>query len=390
MSSNPIPDTGFATAGETLQTTEGSRSLKVCLVSAMFYPARKIKVDFRPEVVLATGLRGLGVEVVTCTHWDAFRPNDFDVVHVHHLGIGALRAAFTVSHVPFVYTNHDLKTMDGLLSLTKRVAYWAVLSSVDNVVALSTREADFLCQSYGLKPERVAVIPNGTDHTYFSYKRTNNGGQNTPLRLLYVGQLIPLKGLELLFSALRSAAFSWTLDLVFHTSDIRPVLEKLAVKLQINDRIRFVGKLESAPLASAYQSADALILPSFTEALPSVVTEAMLCGTPVIATDVGGIREQLRGFGLLIEPRNEGSLTNALNRLSAEYGNFQAQGPAMSEQARHQFSIPAMIRSHLELYSRLIAFGHTCHSPLSRWPLGPVGSGLVRLAASQRRRRCQA
>jgi glycosyltransferase involved in cell wall biosynthesis len=364
--------------------------LRVCLVSAMFYPARKIKVDFRPEVILASGLRDLGVEVVTCTHWDAFRPHDFDVVHVHHLGIGALRAAFTVSHVPFVYTNHDLRAKYRLLSPTRRLAYRTVLSSVDTTVALSTLEADFLCQRYGLKPERVALIPNGIDDTYFSYERRNNGGQTTPFRLLYVGQLIPLKGLELLFSALRSAAFDWTLDLVFHTSDIRPALEKLAVELQINDRIRFVGKLETAHLASAYQSSDVLILPSFTEALPSVVTEAMLCGTPVIATDVGGIREQLGGFGLLIEPRNESSLTNALNRLAAEYGNFQTQGPAMSKHAHERFDVPDMISSHLDLYSRLIVVGHTRRSPLSKWPLGPVGSRLVRLAASRRRRRCQA
>jgi glycosyltransferase involved in cell wall biosynthesis len=363
--------------------------MRVCLVSAMFYDGRKVKVDFRPEVLLESGLRALGIDVFPHTHWDLFNPADFDIVHVHHLGIGALRAAFTVSRVPLIYTNHDLRAKYGLLSPTKRLAFRAVLASADTVVALSALEADFLSHTYKLTADRIALIPNGIDHTSFPYARRAVSGRNAPFRLLYVGQLTPLKGLEILFAALRSVNFNWTLDLVFHTSDIRAALETLAVEFGIRERVRFVGKLQSSDLASAYQLSDALVLPSFTEALPSVVTESMLCGTPVIATNVGGIREQLGGFGLLIEPRSETSLANGLNHLFAEYRTFQKQGPAMSAHAQARSSVPDMIRSHIALYSRLAGVGHTRRPFFSRWPIGPLASGLVRAAAMQRRHRCR-
>ncbi len=363
--------------------------MKVCLVSAMFFEGRKIKVDFRPEVVLETGLRESGLEVITRTHWDAFNPNEFDIVHVHHLGIGALHAACKISRVPFIYTNHDMRAKYGLLSPTKRLASAIVLSAVDTVVALSKSEAEFLGEQYGLSTERIAVIPNGIEQVSFRFLRSNSGGRNSPLRLLYVGQLVPLKGLELLFNALRSVNFDWTLDLVFHTSDILPNLLALAAQLKLTEKINYVGKLASTSIAAAYQKADVLILPSFTEALPSVVTEAMLCGTPVIATDVGGIREQLGGFGLLIEPRSKSSLVRALNILSTQYSRFETQGREMSEYAQHRFSISSMVRSHIDLYPRLSAVGHTRRSLISRWPLDSMTSGSVQAAVAQRKRQCQ-
>jgi glycosyltransferase involved in cell wall biosynthesis len=364
--------------------------MRICLVSAMFFSGRKIKVDFRPEVVLEAELRDRGHDVTTCTHWDPFHANDYDIIHVHHLGIGALRAMFTASRVPFVYTNHDLRAKYGLLSLPRRLAYRGVLSTIDAVVALSEVEACFLAEKYAVDPQRIRVISNGIDQRFFSYRRANACGRGVSFRFLYVGQLIPLKGLEVLFRALGTLKFDWMLNLVFHTSDIEPSLHQLATKLGISHRITFTGRLAGSELAEAYQSSDALVLPSFTEALPSVVSEAMLCGTPVVATDVGGVREQLGGFGVLVPARDQQALAAALTNISQRYDSFRAQGPAMSKHAERQSSISAMIGSHLELYSRLIAIGHTRRSPLSRWPVGSVGSRLVWLAASQRRRRCRA
>jgi glycosyltransferase involved in cell wall biosynthesis len=103
-----------------------------------------------------------------------------------------------------------------------------------------------------------------------------------------------------------------------------------------------------------YQRADAFVLPSAGEALPSVVTEAMLCGTPVIATDVGGVREQLHGYGLCVPPGRPDELAAAITCVLDHYEQFAAQSESASAYAKQQFAIETMVDRHLELYADLL------------------------------------
>jgi glycosyltransferase involved in cell wall biosynthesis len=359
--------------------------MKICIVSAMFYSGRKVRVENRPEVVLAEGLRKLGHEVVTHHHWDHFDTNEVDVIHVHHLGIGVLRAMFIPPRVPLVYTNHDLRSKHGLLSHSKNLVFRALLARVDTLVALSVTEATFLGERYGVDPDRVQVIYNGVDSECFSYSRTNRAGQSTPFRLLYVGQLIAIKGVDLLLRSLAQVSFDWRLDLVFHTSDVRSSLEALAGELGITEKICFLGQLPANELADRYHAADVVVVPSLTESLPSVVTEAMLCGTPVIATDVGGILEQLGGYGIVIPSGDIRSMTKAMDSITDAYATFAAQGPHMSSYARERFNIPEMIASHVRLYASLVK--HRREPRVwQRWPICSAGATAVGCAIALRRR----
>jgi glycosyltransferase involved in cell wall biosynthesis len=103
-----------------------------------------------------------------------------------------------------------------------------------------------------------------------------------------------------------------------------------------------------------YQRADVFVLPSAGEALPSVVTEAMLCGTPVVATDVGGVREQLHGYGLCVQPGRPDELAAAIACVLDHYKQFAAQSEPASAYARQRFTIDAMVDRHLELYADLL------------------------------------
>ena len=91
--------------------------------------------------------------------------------------------------------------------------------------------------------------------------------------------------------------------------------------------------------------------------MPSVVTEAMLCGTPVVATEVGGVREQLGGFGVLVPPGNAEALAQGITRMLDSYESFAAQGEAMSRSAQERFSIQTMVEKHIELYCTLVERG---------------------------------
>jgi glycosyltransferase involved in cell wall biosynthesis len=119
--------------------------------------------------------------------------------------------------------------------------------------------------------------------------------------------------------------------------------------------VTFVGFLSAEELAQEYSSAWCSVLPSFTESLPSVVTESLLCGTAVIGTDVGAVREMIGEHGAVCAPRDPLALALTL-------GSACAAGPANHEarQAMRQWAIARssaeqMIASHGVLYDRVLA-----------------------------------
>jgi glycosyltransferase involved in cell wall biosynthesis len=127
----------------------------------------------------------------------------------------------------------------------------------------------------------------------------------------------------------------------------------MAAQAGISARTTFLGALPQTILAEAYRRAHIVVLPSDSEFLPSVLTEAMLCGTPVIATDVGAVREQVAQFGIVVPPGNAAALADAIARVIRDYGSFSALSEAMSRSARQRYSVESMLDAHEELYSRV-------------------------------------
>jgi glycosyltransferase involved in cell wall biosynthesis len=330
--------------------------LSICLIGGIYGKNEeyRAKVKITPETTLESGLRIRGHNVITHGHRYPLNCHGMDIVHVHHLGYGALRAAASSSDTPFVYTSHDPYPLAGLLSRSHRAATKFVMSRTDAVVALSQCEIEFQRKAYPLAGAIHKVIPNGISTESYQYLRNNSAGKGEAWKLLFVGQLIDLKGVDFLLQALTLLPQNIKLQLVFNVDTIRSRLEHLAHELGLQQRVFFVGAKSPNELKPLYQQADLFVLPSLGEALPSVVTEAMLCGTPVVATDVGGIRDQLGGYGMVVPPRDATSLARAIGHVLSHYAEFKGSGEAMSHYAAKRFSIHAMVESHLELYRSLL------------------------------------
>jgi glycosyltransferase involved in cell wall biosynthesis len=341
------------------------------------------RVESTPETVLADQLERRGHRVIRFAHETQLDLSDLDVLHVHHLSYGALAAATDPSTTPFVFTPHYFR----YASLLQRAGARFVVRRADAVVSLSAVEADWQRSAYGIPSERQAVIPNGINETVFTYSPPPAAPEG-PWRLLYVGQLVGWKGVDTLLRALAGVTGNHAaeLDLVYQVDTEEPALRRLADELGL-DRVRFLGARSPTELSKLFAAAHLLVLPSLRgEALPSVISEAMFVGRPVVATDVAGVREQLSGFGMVVPPGDSELLASGICRVLEGYEDHARRALEMSRNARQRFSVGAMVDGHERLYESLIRGPARTERTAGRRQLGTrTGSILARHADRLRR-----
>ncbi len=353
--------------------------MKICLVGGIYGKGgvHSQYVKITPETTLENGFREAGHEVTTLSHYDEANFNEFDVVHVHHLSFGALRMAGDSSATPFVFTPHSTTHLTaGSMSRVRLLSMRLTLSSADAIVNLSNAEVAQTREAFALDPTILTAIPNGVDIRKYSFRRDNRAGQGSPWQILFVGQLIPLKRCDVLLRAIARIPHAAELTLVYQNPLLERELMALAASLGLSGRVHFRGGATPEELAKFYQASDLFVLPSETEALPSVITEAMMCGLPFVASAVGGIREQANGFGVALEDRSTESLAESIAEVFDHYDRYQAEGAAMSQYAQRTYSIDTMVTRHLELYERLQGLRPRRHAS-KRW----AGRVIARMAA---------
>ncbi|MFP4001936.1 MAG: glycosyltransferase family 4 protein, partial [Thermoplasmata archaeon] len=143
----------------------------------------------------------------------------------------------------------------------------------------------------------VSVLPGqGVDMKQFTPVENPQRSNEDEIELLFVGRLHEVKGLTHLFEAFRVVKEDHSgirLTLVGE-GPLEETLKKEAEDLDITDSVEFSGEIDHHELPDYYRRADIFILPSFSEGLPNVIMEAMSCGLPVVATDVGGNKELVK------------------------------------------------------------------------------------------------
>ncbi|HYP13744.1 MAG TPA: glycosyltransferase family 4 protein [Bryobacteraceae bacterium] len=329
--------------------------MRICVVGGIFghRGADPEKLKITPETTLAGGLREQGHDVLTIGHYQDV-PDGCEIVHVHHLSYGALRAACSRSRARFVFTSHDGPALCGYSKSTLRhLASKFVMARADAVIALSSAEAAFQRSAYLIDGAAHRIIQNGIPQQY-SFDPTVRRGAGLPWRLLYVGQLNRLKRVDTLLRALAELAEPVHLSLAFHNSVMEADLRRLATELGVEAKVSFLGACGPDRLCQLYRDSDMLILPSEAESLPSVVSEALMCGLPVVASHVGGIPDQVRDFGELVTPGDHHSLAAAITRVCRNYPSYAVRSAHVASWATERFSIDGMVTAHVRLYDDLL------------------------------------
>ncbi|WP_256829367.1 glycosyltransferase family 4 protein [Ornithinimicrobium faecis] len=297
----------------------------------------------------------LGPRDISAIH--RLRRLDVDLVHVHHPGRLTTALSLTPHRVPIVYTPHRTNLpRKRLLTL----GHLRLLARAARVVALSPTEVALLSSDRGVDPARVALIPNGFDAAPFPFAERSAPTAGEPWTVLFVGQLIPPKQPLAIVEALDCDELRGRVRLrfVFHRERMLDELRSEVARRNLGDSVEFVGRLHGDQLSAEYSGAHFLLLPSTTlEALPSVITEAVFTGLPVIAGDVGGIRWQLDGFGECLPDINAAKLRESLIAAMSSYSSLMARAEDAAASFRSRFSVDAMVDRHLDLYESLTLHG---------------------------------
>ncbi len=249
-------------------------------------------------------------------HLDEFEANllafvaregaSYDVVHSHYWMSGVvashLAAKWGVPHAAMFHTLGEVKNRARASEhepAARIEAERMIATTADRIVVASQHEKHLLTALYGARPEAISVVPCGVDLDLFApmdkeMARRRLGIPQTQRILLFVGRIEPLKGIDILISAAAQLHDDENFAVLIVGGDARAEaqvdeLRRHAEALGIDHHITFVGSVAHDALPLYYNAADVCVVPSYYESFGLVAVESMACGTPVVASRVGGL-----------------------------------------------------------------------------------------------------
>jgi D-inositol-3-phosphate glycosyltransferase len=310
------------------------------------------------------------------------RAENYDVIHSHYWLSGkvAMPAAKELG-IPLVHTMHTMARVKNLNlaegetpePMIRVQGETQVVAAANALIANTDAEAASLVSLYDACPDTVHVVSPGVDLYTFTpgesrgVARAHIGQPADALVVSFVGRIQPHKGPEVLIRA--------TSELVKHTPLLRhrlivnivggasganteevDRLKELTTWLAIDDVVRFTPPVPREELPQWYRAADLVIVPSYSESFGLVALEAQACGTPVVATAVGGLRTAVADgiSGVLVDGHDPKAWSSVISRLLQEPQRRVLLSMGAVEHASH-FGWDVTARGTLDIYDLVIS-----------------------------------
>jgi D-inositol-3-phosphate glycosyltransferase len=308
-------------------------------------------------------------------HIEEFRRSEsitYDIVHSHYWlsGVAAMRLAcfWGVAHVTMFHTLGRLKQLANpnesepplRLEMEQRLIHQA-----DRIITATADERSHIVRYCGATSRQVDIVPCGVDLKLFEpcEKRLARQQLGLPLDsplLLFAGRLDPFKGPDQLLRAVAMMQENAQVVIVggklSADTDLQE-LQRLAQKLQIAERVHFVGSQSRQNMPLFYNAADVTVVPSYHETFGLAAVESLACGTPVVATRAGGLMTVVQDgkTGFLV-PRCPGFFAERLDVLLSNPTLREKMGAAARASVM-EFSWQNVAQQVYAIYDELISVG---------------------------------
>ncbi|MSY10069.1 MAG: D-inositol-3-phosphate glycosyltransferase [Actinobacteria bacterium] len=306
----------------------------------------------------------------------------YEVIHSHYWISGEVAiAASKKLQIPLVHTMHTMARVKNLNlaegetpePVARAMGETEVVSAAKALIANTDAEAASLVSLYGACPDIVHVVAPGVDLYTFTPgtgRSVARAELNIPADaqvISFVGRIQPHKGPELLIRA--------TAEMLSHSPHLRTKLivfiiggasgsgikevermKELVQWLGISDVVRFLPPVPRAQLPNWYRAADLVCVPSYSESFGLVALEAQACGTPVVATAIGGLRTAVADgiSGVLVDGHDPRAWSSVLARLLGEPQRRVLLSMGAIEHSSH-FGWDATARGTLDIYDRVLS-----------------------------------
>lgn len=395
---SPLDQPGAGDAGGmNIYVVESAERMAAMGVSVDIF-TRRHNPDLPDVVELSRGVRVRHLNIGACNatkeELPALIPNlseafsavleneKYDVLHSHYWISGkvAMPAAKKLG-IPLAHTMHTMARVKNMNlaegerpePMIRVQGETQVVAAADALIANTDAEAASLVSLYEACPDNVSVVSPGVD----LYKFVAGNGRKAAREavglpqdahiLAFVGRIQPHKGPEVLIRAVA--------EMLNHSPHLRPKLitvimggasgsgvgeverlKDLVSWLNISDVVRFENPVPRAELPQWYRAADLVCVPSYSESFGLVALEAQACGTPVVATAVGGLRTAVADgiSGVLVDGHDPRAWSSVLARLIQEPQRRVLLSMGAIEHASH-FGWDATARGTLDIYDRIIA-----------------------------------
>ena len=281
---------------------------------------------------------------------------DYDIVHAHsHVYCCTLFSAIIrkFKKYPLVITCH------GLVSQT--VPMWIqhvyhhlfgkfVFRAADCVLTYTEFERDQIV-SFGVKPEKIKIIHNGIDVTKFPLDSTLQKKK----QIIWVGKYVPGKGAKYIIEGF--AAFSklhpeYSL-LMIGKGPEKEEMVQLIESLSVSDKISMIEFVENEKLQRIYQESAVFVSSSLAEGVPKVLLEAMVCGLPVISTDLPQLIDIVEDCGIIVPVKDSAAITSALEEMVSSPEKMQEYGKNSRQKVLENYDWCDTVLKTTELFEEL-------------------------------------
>jgi glycosyltransferase involved in cell wall biosynthesis len=281
------------------------------------------------------------------------------LIHAHRVDYGYMGARLKEKYnIPLIITTHGSDVYD--FPFRGKYEYFIakyVIKHADHIIAISRREAKCLL-FIGCPIEKISVIPNPVDTRLFRPLSQNTcrsllGLPSNKKILVTVGNLTEVKGHIYLLKAMASITNKRedVLLAIIGSGPLKKFLLKEISRLKLDQKVLMAGERAHEEIPLWLNASDIFVLPSIDEGVPSSILEAIACGKPVVASNVGGIPDIIltNEIGFLIPPRNPKALSNAiLEAIDKHWDSETIRKHAM------QYSIENITNRIIELYIKIV------------------------------------